>query len=73
MMMAKAKAGKLRPESEEDVSTRGVRAWRADRLLELGFSVPQTLLLVHRNDVVHDATKLIERGCDPRTAMKILL
>ena len=60
-------------EPKVDLDARRLYAWRADRLLELGFTLRQTLKLVHRNDIVHDATVLIEAGCDPKTASKILL
>lgn len=56
-----------------DYDARRLLAWRADQLLALGFSVTEALLLVHQTDIVHDAAELVERGCDPRTAMKILL
>jgi len=36
---------------------------RVDGLLALGFTLEQTLLIVRRNDVVHDAQTLLERGC----------
>ena len=56
-----------------DYQTRRVLAWRADCLLKLGFKIKPTLVLMHRPDIVHDATALIEAGCDPKTASRILL
>ena len=56
-----------------DYDTRRLLAWRADSLLKLGFKIKPTLVLMHRPDIVHDATALIEAGCDPKTAAKILL
>lgn len=35
---------------------------RAQGLLDLGFTVEQTLLLVERTDIVHEAQALLERG-----------
>lgn len=37
-------------------------AHRTTGLLDLGFDLSQTLLLAHRNDVVHEAEALLERG-----------
>ena len=42
---------------------RRLLAHRVEGLLALGFTLEQTLLLVRRNDVVHDAQTLLERGC----------
>ena len=41
---------------------RRLLAYRSICLLELGFSLEQTLLLANRNDVVHEAEALLERG-----------
>ena len=45
-----------------DWERRRLLAHRATRLLRLGFTLSQTLLLAHRNDVVHEAQALLERG-----------
>jgi len=42
---------------------RRLLAYRSTGLLDLGFNLSQTLLLAHRNDVVHEAEALLERGC----------
>ena len=47
-------------------------AWRALGLLDLGFTLPQVLKLVHQPDVVKDARDLIEAGCPVDIAFDIL-
>ena len=47
-------------------------AHRTLGLLDLGFALDQTLLLVHRDDVVHDAAKLLARGASHDFVVKEL-
>jgi hypothetical protein len=51
---------------------RRLLASRTLGLLELGFTLAQTLQLVHRADVVHDAADLLERGCPHTYVVKEL-
>ena len=47
-------------------------AWRATHLLDMKFSIEQVLVLVKKQDIVHDAQALIDAGCSPDTAFDIL-
>lgn len=47
-------------------------AWRATHLLDMNFSIEQVLVLVKKQDIVHDARELIEAGCPPDVAFDIL-
>jgi hypothetical protein len=49
-------------ERKADRVRRQLLAHRADGLLKLGFTLHQTIELSSRNDVVHDAEALLERG-----------
>lgn len=52
------------PESDPELEAlTSVRRFRAMGLLELGFTIEQTLDMVARADVVHEANRLLERGC----------
>ena len=42
---------------------RRLLGFRTIGLLDLGFTLDQALTLVERNDIVHEATALLERGC----------
>lgn len=62
--MTATKTGKSAA-AKEPVSRERLRllAYRTTGLLDLGFDLSQTLRLANRNDVVHDAQALLERGC----------
>lgn len=49
-----------------------VAAFRALGLLEMGFTLQQVLVLVRKQDVVHEARELIDAGCPPEIAFDIL-
>jgi len=51
-----------------------VLGWRIERLIAVGFDSDAALLLALDRDVdLHEATGLVERGCAPETAFRILL
>jgi hypothetical protein len=50
-----------------------VERWRADRLERAGYSPEQAVELAGRLDVdLHQAIRLVERGCTPDVALEIL-
>ena len=50
-----------------------VQQWRLQELVRAGYP-PYEALLLSRTDVdLHDATRLVRRGCPPRTAVRIVL
>ena len=60
-------------ESAPDPSAR-VLGWRIERLLAVGFDSDAAFVLALDRDVdLHQATELVERGCPPQTAFRILL
>jgi succinylglutamate desuccinylase len=51
-----------------------IERWRAEELERAGFEPRQAGRLAVRHDVdLHTATGLLERGCPPDLALKILL
>ena len=51
-----------------------VERWRTDELLRVGFDVEQaTLLAVEPGVDLHAALDLVDRGCPPELAVRILL
>ena len=62
-------------EPEEDYELSGlekVAAHRALGLLEMGFTIQQVLVLVTKQDVVHQARELIDAGCPVEIAFDLL-
>jgi hypothetical protein len=50
-----------------------VEAWRAAELVRAGFAGDDAITLAARPDVdLHEAIALIERGCPPELAVRIL-
>jgi hypothetical protein len=47
-------------------------AWRYEQLLRLGIDPVLAWSLRHQADVVHEVSDLIERGCSPQIAGKIV-
>jgi hypothetical protein len=61
-----------------DVSDRSeleqVERWRATELERAGYSAEAAARIASRHDVdLHRAVKLVENGCPPELALKILL
>lgn len=55
-------------------STDPVRHWRLEALIRAGYPAWDALVLSGRADIdLHDAVRLLERGCPPQTAVRILL
>ena len=51
-----------------------VERWRAEELLRAGFDPEAAAELAPRLDVdLHTATELVDRGCPPELALRILL
>ena len=62
-----------RTRSEEDEFTRVLR-WRMSQLVQVGFSPTDATELAVRSDVnLHEALALVQNGCPPTTARRILL
>ena len=54
--------------------TERVICWRASELIRAGFDTPEAVELAEQPGVdLHLALELIERGCSPELATKILL
>jgi hypothetical protein len=51
-----------------------VLGWRIEQLLAAGFDSDAAFVLALDRDVdLHEATKLVARGCPPATAVRILI
>ena len=51
-----------------------IERWRADELIRVGYDATQAMSLAVRHDVdLHLAAELLERGCPPDLALRILL
>jgi hypothetical protein len=51
-----------------------IQHWRAEALERAGFDVSSSTIIAMRHDVdLHDAIELLERGCPPELAIRILL
>jgi hypothetical protein len=60
--------------SRPDTETERVERWRAEVLERAGFDVDSAQELASRPDVdLHRAIELIESGCEPDLALRILL
>jgi hypothetical protein len=54
--------------------TEKVQRWRAEALERAGYDSTTAAVLAVRTDIdLHSATALIERGCSPELALRILL
>jgi len=60
--------------AETITSADPVRQWRAEALIRAGYPPWDALVLSLRGDIdLHLAVELLQRGCPPETAMRILL
>jgi hypothetical protein len=58
----------------EDTEQQQIELWRAQELERAGYSHRAAGRLAARQDVdLHHAVRLLERGCSPELALKILL
>ena len=61
-------------EHEHDLQDSELDAWRLRCLLDVGYKQHRAEQLAARRDIdLHVAVWLLARGCDQKTAMKILL
>lgn len=50
-----------------------VTRWRREVLIEAGYPPEESLVLAERHDIdIHVAVKLLDQGCDVKTALRIL-
>ena len=62
------------PDSSPRDTAGQVREWRFAQLNRAGFDTQHAELLADRVEVdLHQAVALVERGCDPEIAVRILL
>jgi hypothetical protein len=58
----------------EDTEQMQIELWRAEELERAGYSHRAAGRLAARQDIdLHQAVRLLERGCSPELALKILL
>ena len=58
----------------EDTELEKIERWRAEELMRAGFGTRAAGRLATRHDVdLHRAVGLLEQGCPPQLALKILL
>jgi len=60
----------LQPESDEQ---HGIRRWRFDQFLSLGFDYASSAMMADAPIDLALARRLVARGCPPETASRILL
>lgn len=64
----------FQPRRAEPDDSAQVREWRLVQLFRGGFDPEDAGLLADHIEVdLHEALRLVERGCPPKTALKILL
>jgi hypothetical protein len=49
-----------------------VRFWRREQFLELGFTTSEARVLAKSSADVHETRRLIESGCEPSTAFRLV-
>jgi hypothetical protein len=58
----------------QETESERIQRWRAEELERAGYDGPVAIELAGRADVdLHLAVELLERGCPPSTALRILL
>jgi len=58
----------------EDTEQQQIELWRTEELERAGYSRRAAGRLAARHDIdLHQAVRLLERGCSPELALKILL
>ena len=58
----------------EDTEQQLIELWRTEELERAGYSSRAAGRLAARHDIdLHQAVRLLERGCSPELALKILL
>ena len=58
----------------QETEAERVERWRTEALENAGYDPDSAALLAARHDVdLHHAIEMLERGCSPETALRILL
>ena len=58
----------------QETEVERVERWRSEALEAAGYDPDSATLLAGRHDVdLHRAIEMVERGCSPETALRILL
>jgi hypothetical protein len=58
----------------EDTELERIQRWRAEELMRAGYAARAAGRLATRHDIdLHRAVSLVEQGCPPELAVKILL
>ncbi len=58
----------------QETESERIQRWRAGELERAGYDAPDAAELAGRADIdLHLAVELLERGCSPSTALRILL
>jgi hypothetical protein len=61
-------------ETDKKREERVVLGWRYEELIRAGYTEREAMLVADRVDVdLHQAIQLVESGCPPNTALRILL
>ncbi len=61
-------------EKLETPEVEAVLRWRFEALVQAGYDAGSALILASHVEVdLHEATRLLERGCPPETALQIVL
>jgi len=61
-------------EETESPEVEAVLRWRFEELMRAGYDAGNALILAGHAEVdLHAATSLLERGCPPETALRIVL
>jgi hypothetical protein len=58
---------------DPDDETTNVERWRLEELERAGYSVAAAVLIASQDVDLHTAARLLARGCDEDTALRILL
>lgn len=59
---------------EDETERERVIRWRVEQLAKVGFSWPAAMVIAANTHVdLHSAVDLVQRGCNPDTAVRILL
>ena len=59
---------------EDETERERVIRWRVEQLAKVGYSWPAAMVIAANTHVdLHDAVDLVQRGCNPDIAVRILL
>jgi len=59
---------------QDETELERIERWRAQELMRAGYDAESAMALAARHDVdLHRAAELLQRGCPPELALKILL